>query len=415
MAPPPIPVNIVWLKTGPLHPLDTGGKIRTYHMLRELMKKHRVTYLALCDDRTDDGIKRQAAEYSHDQIWIPWHETPKRSVRFLVEVASNLIASRLPYVIQKYRSPEMTAAAGLMVSEAGCDILICDFLTPAINVAGLLKPKGVKTLLFQHNVESQIWRRLRDTAHGCIKRAYFNGQWRRMERFEHDAASWFDGVVGVSDDDCRIMREQLGLGNILGSVPTGVDTDFFQSHKSEKKPGSIIFLGSMDWMPNIDAVEYFVEAIFPRIKQKTPEATFTIVGRNPPGRVRVLAAQDPSVCVTGTVDDVRPYIASAAAVVVPLRAGGGTRIKIFEAMAAGAPVVSTSIGAEGLPVLHGRHILLADEPEDFASCVARLLREPSLRGEIGGNGLELVRSRFSWESVAKVFENYLQKLLTSPA
>ncbi|MEI8340879.1 MAG: glycosyltransferase [Verrucomicrobiota bacterium] len=404
-------MNILWLKTGPLHPLDSGGKIRTYHMLRELMKNHRVTYRALCPGFVDESVKKGALEYSHDQQWIPWKETSKQSPRFFLELGGNLLASRLPYVIQKYRSAGMS---DLLLKEApgsDFDIVICDFLSPAINIINLRASFKAKTLLFQHNVESLIWQRMRDTAAGPLQRAYLADQWRRMFRFERKAAAWFDGVVGVSDEDCRMMREMLGLTNVMGSVPTGVDSGYFQEAGVEKKSGSIVFLGSMDWMPNIDAVSFFMEAIYPELKKRVPDVSFTIVGRNPPERVRDLAKSDPSVCVTGTVDDVRPFVAGAEVVVVPLRVGGGTRIKIFEAMAAGVPVVSTCIGAEGLPVQNGGNILLADEPVEFAACVARLLQEPELRTQIGGAGMEFVRTKFGWESATKVFEGYCRQLV----
>lgn len=378
-------------------------------MLRELMKNHHVTYLALCQETLDAAVKKRASEYSHEQKWVPWRETPKGTPRFFLELGSNLI-SPLPYVIQKYRSAAMTSAIRRLVSTERFDIVVCDFLSPAVNLVTLRPRPPVKMLLFQHNVESQIWERMRDTANGPIRRVYFAEQWRRMLRFEREAASWFDGVIGVSEEDCKMMREKLGLGNVLGSVPTGVDADFFHPTTVAKTPHSMVFLGSMDWMPNIDAVVYFADAIFPLIKNSVPEATLTIVGRNPPERVRELAKNDPAVRVTGTVDDVRPFVAAAEAVVVPLRVGGGTRIKIFEAMAAGVPVVSTTIGAEGLPVKHDEHILLADNPDSFSDCTARLLRNAELRKKIGANGQKLVREQFSWESATKVFENYCRKL-----
>ena len=407
------PVNILWLKTGPLHPLDTGGKIRTYHMLRELKKRHRVTYLALRPESVSESVLAAATEYCHTAKWIPWRETAKCSPAFFAELGLNLLASPLPYVIQKYRSAGMQTAIERLDREEWFDVIICDFLSPAVNLMPVRDRLRARTLLFQHNVESLIWQRMRDTADGFPRRYYFGVQWKRMLRFEGRAAECFDGVAGVSDEDCRLMRELFGLKNVLGSVPTGVDSDFFQDAGAVPDPGSIVFLGSMDWMPNIDAVTYFADSIFPQIRQSAPGATFTIVGRNPVEKVRALEKEGAAIHVTGTVADVRPYVASAAVVVVPLRVGGGTRIKIFEAMAAGAPVVSTAIGAEGLPVRHGEEILFADDPVGFAECVSRLLQQPELREKIGAAGRELVRREFGWEPATKVFENYCHKLLTA--
>jgi glycosyltransferase involved in cell wall biosynthesis len=208
------------------------------------------------------------------------------------------------------------------------------------------------------------------------------------------------------------MRQEYGLDNVLGDVPTGVDSDHFHEVQRERKPGNIVFLGSMDWMPNIDAVEWFVEEIYPEIAQQCPSATLTIVGRRPPRSVVALAEEDATIQVTGTVPDVRPYLAEGSVCVVPLRAGGGTRIKIFEAMAAGLPVVSTSIGAEGLPLEDGTHCYLADEPKPFADRVVQLLKETEAARQMAETAAKLVRDEFGWERVSDIFEQLCQKVMS---
>jgi polysaccharide biosynthesis protein PslH len=190
----------------------------------------------------------------------------------------------------------------------------------------------------------------------------------------------------------------------VSSVPTGVDTDFFRpSGTVSRKPGSIVFTGSMDWMPNEDGMVWFVEEILPRIERAVPEATLTIVGRNPTSRVKALADGRPRISVTGTVPDVRPYLEAASVVVVPLRVGGGTRIKIYEAMGMERAVVSTTIGAEGLDVRDGKHIVLADDPDAFADAVIGLLRSPERAADIGHASASHVRTHFGWASVAEQF------------
>ncbi len=174
----------------------------------------------------------------------------------------------------------------------------------------------------------------------------------------------------------------------ISVIPTGVDTEYFQpevpSGPSLEQPDTMAFTGGMDWMPNEDGVAYFVEKILPLIRRQIPEAAFWAVGRRPPRRIQALASD--SVVVTGTVEDIRPYLAKAALCVVPLRSGSGTRIKIFEAMAMGKAVVSTSMGAEGLPVQHGKNIILADDPADFARQVVDLLRDPPRRQRLARGG-----------------------------
>ncbi len=402
------PLHILWLKTGPLHPLETGGKIRTFNMLRALRRKNKITYLSLCSPEIPDAIRKSAAEYCQQAAWIPWREARKGSAGFYAGVAANQFISRLPFVIQKYRSVKMAMAIHELDQLGSYDLVVCDFLTPAVNL--LWSRRGLKTptLLFQHNVESLIWQRLHENASG-IQRAYLGGQWQRMKKFERSACVRFDGVVGVSDEDCEIMRRDFGLTNVLGAVPTGVDFDFFSASTWPRQAHSLIFLGSMDWMPNIDAVEFFTAEIWPTVKNQFPHATFTVVGRNPPAKIKELEKRVPGVCVTGTVDDVRPFLAAAAAMVVPLRVGGGTRIKIFEGMATGVPVISTRIGAEGLPVKHGENVLLADAPVDFAAAIAELFQQPQRAAHIGVQGRALVQARFSWEFVNEIFEAHCRR------
>ena len=401
-------MKILWLKTGPLHPLDTGGKIRTFNMLRALKRNHHVTYLSLCPPEISEDVRKSAAEYCQRAAWIPWQEARKGSAGFYSQLAANFLSSKLPFVIQKYRSAKMAAAVHELDKAATCDLIISDFLTSAVNLIWPGRALKTPTLLFQHNVESLIWQRLHDNATGA-KKFYLRGQWSRMKRFERATCLRFDGIVGVSDEDCAIFKNEYKLPNVLGAVPTGVDCDYFAESKWPRQEHSLVFLGSMDWMPNIDAVEFFTSEIWAAIRKQFPHATFTIVGRNPPAKIKELEKRVQGVRVTGTVEDVRPFLAAAAAMIVPLRVGGGTRIKIFEGMATGIPVVSTRIGAEGLPVTTGENILLADTPADFAARIAELFAQPQHAARIGAGGRKLVQEKFGWDAVNKIFEAHCQR------
>jgi glycosyltransferase involved in cell wall biosynthesis len=400
-------LKILWLKTGPLHPLDTGGKIRTYNMLKELKKKHHITYIALAPLETKDENKQKAVEYCQEAIWIPWEETSKDNYKLYIELFQNMLFSDLPYAVQKYQSLEMQEYIERLDCSGNYDIIICDFLIPSVNIK---KKLATPSVLFQHNVESLIWKRRYDNAKG-IKRVYLYNQRKRMEQYEQKGCMLFDGVATVSVNDSDILKEEFGLTNIIGDVPTGVDTSYFKPIEAVKRRGSIVFSGSMDWDPNEDAVLYFVKEIYPLIKEKAPYASFTVVGRNPSQRLKSLNKLDSSINITGTVEDVRPYLTESEVYVVPLRIGGGTRIKIFEAMAMALPVVSTSIGAEGLSVKNGENILLSDQPEEFADNVIKLLQDQKNREEIGEKALTLIQKRFSWGAVTEVFETLCQHVI----
>jgi glycosyltransferase involved in cell wall biosynthesis len=239
-------------------------------------------------------------------------------------------------------------------------------------------------------------------------RALLRQQWRRMQRFEARALARSDLVVAVSDADAATFSRLYpgAARRPVHVVPTGVDTDYFRPSAKAARRGHLVFTGSMDWLPNEDGVLYFAHEIFPRIRAAEPGVTLSIVGRAPTPAVRRLS-ELPGIEVTGRVEDVRPYIADGNVYVVPLRVGGGTRLKIFEAMAMGRAVVSTTIGAEGLPVTSGRDIAIADDPVEFAGAVVRLIRDEETRRGLEVAARRLVRERYDWSVVAQEFEQAL--------
>jgi sugar transferase (PEP-CTERM/EpsH1 system associated) len=392
-------VRILWLKTELLHPVDKGGKIRTYNMLKELKRDHHVTYLTLDDGAAGATEREQAEEYCHELVCIPHQPREKFSKGFYAELLFNL-ASGLPYAIKKYESAEMRQQVIERSKNQTVDIVICDFLAPAINVPPRL---SCPSILFQHNVEAMIWKRHFEVQTNALKKTYLRGQWRKMERFEKEACRRFDAVIAVSAEDRDQMRDEYGV-NAVFEVPTGVDTEFFTpSGRENVDPHNVVFTGSMDWLPNEDAIRYYTDRILPIVRRSIPNATLTVVGRNPYPGLLELSKQDPSIIVTGRVEDVRPYMERAAAYVVPLRIGGGTRLKIFEAMAMEKPIVSTTIGAEGLPVTDGRELRIADTPETFAASVVDLLTNREAAKQLGREAARVVREKFGWNGVAKRF------------
>lgn len=382
-----------------LHPVDKGGKIRTYHMLKELRRHHHITYLTLDDGSAGEDACRRATEYCHELVTVPHSAHAKFTPRFYADLAVNLL-SPLPYFLRKYRSAEMRREIAARVSGDRFDVLVCDFLVPSVNIP---HPLGCATVLFQHNVEAMIWKRHFEVQRNPLKRLYLYEQWRKARRFERAACAMFDYVVAVSREDREIMQTEYGTEHVT-DVPTGVDTEFFTPRGTgQGAPGSLVFTGSMDWLPNEDAIRYFIDRIMPLVRERVPDVRLTVVGRSPyPGLVE-LGRRDPSVVVTGRVDDVRPFIEDARVYIVPIRIGGGTRLKIFEAMAMEKPIISTTVGAEGLPVTDGEELLLADTPEAFAAGLVRLLEDSDFASALGKRAARAVRERFGWEQVATSF------------
>ncbi|MBA3356870.1 MAG: glycosyltransferase [Pyrinomonadaceae bacterium] len=400
-------MRILWLKTELLHPIDKGGKIRTYNMLRELKREHHITYLTLDDGTSDKNARARADEYCDQLICVPHQQREKFTARFYYEVALNLLSS-LPYAIKKYESKKMRSAIAEQMNFDLPDVLVCDFLTPALNIPKSLPCPAV---LFQHNVEAMIWKRHYEVQTNPAKRAYLYGQWRKMEHFERRTCRRFDCVVAVSYEDREMMKKEYDLKQVY-DVPTGVDTEYFRdSGREPRDPHNLVFTGSMDWLPNEDAIRYFTEEILPLVQKAVPDVTLTVVGRNPFPTLMELSKREPSIVVTGRVDDVRPYIERAAVYVVPLRIGGGTRLKIYEAMAMEKAIVSTTIGAEGLPVRGGADLLLADTVEAFAEAVVKILNNEGLARRLGQQAASGVKENFGWRNVAQSFASICERAI----
>jgi sugar transferase (PEP-CTERM/EpsH1 system associated) len=398
-------MNILWLNPNLLLPLDKGGKLRTWHLMRHLAERHEITYVSFADPQTSPAEREGMREVcAHLQI-VPRTDPPKGSIAFYADAGRRLF-DPLPYAAGKYRSAEYRRTVTDQLASGRFDLVVCDFLVPAVNMPRSLPCPAV---LFTHNVEAEIWRRHYEQQRDVVSRFLFKQQWQRMLRFEADTISRFDLVLAVSDTDRdtlqRLYARELQAPAV--TVATGVDTQFFAPRgELAVSPRHLVFTGSMDWIPNEDAMTHFCGDILPLIRAHEPEVTVSIVGRGPTPAVQRLA-QTAGVEVTGRVEDVRGHIARAAVYIVPIRIGGGTRLKIFEAMAMGKAVVSTTIGAEGLPVHDGTDVAMADTPEAFAGTVVSLLRDAARRTQLERAARELVVTKYDWSAVAGQLEEAL--------
>jgi glycosyltransferase involved in cell wall biosynthesis len=399
-------MKILWVKTNLLHPLDSGGVIRSYNMLRELKREHDVTYVAL-GSTTETESRGRAEEYCDRLVQVPWRGVPRRTQwQFYVQALANL-RSDLPLSLERYRVPQLEDALRDLTQKEPFDIAVCDFLFPAPHFGGVQQtPK----LLFQHNVESLIWDRMWKHSRG-IARTYFRSQAQRMRRWENQLVREFDHVVTVSPEDAELMREWFGSHNVT-PIPTGVDIEYFRPREGRPERDAV-FVGSLDWLPNIDGIRWLLSEVWPMIRSQRPSARLHLVGRRPSRTIRQLLKRVPGIVLWPDVPDVREHLWQAAAVVVPLRVGGGTRVKIFEALACQKAVVTTTVGAEGLPVAHGRHALIVSEAADFASAVLQLLDDPEQRRRLGEAGRKLVSERYSWRQVADAFAEICSSVVSA--
>jgi len=398
-------VRILWVKAGGLLPLDSGGKIRSYNILRELARNHQVTFFSFHSGH-DDAAQEPLRGIFTRVVSVPLELPTAKSLAELAQYGAALFSPD-PYAIRKYCRPKVSERLRALLSSENFDVILCDFLV----AAGVIpwnseRPK----VLFTHNVEALIWKRHYEVASNPLWKALSWREWKAMERAEHAYLKKADHVLAVSDTDREFFKEFLP-DEKLTVIPTGVDIEYFQPSTVAEQPDSLVFTGSMDWLPNEDGMLYFAQEVLSLIQNEIPAVKLRVVGRRPSRKLQELAAASSGrIELTGWVDDIRPHLAEGAVCIVPLRIGSGTRLKIFEAMAMGKAVVSTTIGAEGLPARDGVELVLADSPKQFAESTIQLLRDEQLRRRIGSAARQLVQSKYSWETVAAKFSAILEKV-----
>jgi glycosyltransferase involved in cell wall biosynthesis len=380
------------------YPATSGKRIRTLNLTLRLAKTHRLTYV--CHRNADAEEARVAADYFRANgitpLVVERAVPPRRGLRFYARLAANLF-SPLPYSVASHTSPALIAALRDLEQRDPVDLWHCEW-TPYAQALrwGTRAPR----LVMAHNVESVIWQRYRDTERNVFKRWYIGEQYRKFARFEREALAEMEQVVAVSGVDADRLRGDFGLGRVE-VVENGVDTGWFQPTSVPRDPARLLFLGSLDWRPNLDGVERFLAEVHPGLRQKRPDVQLDIVGRNPPTWLRQLAGNTPGVNLHADVPDVRPFLARAALMVVPLRIGGGSRLKILEALACGTPVISTRIGAEGLLLTPGEHFEQVEEIRDLGPALVDLLANREGAARQASAGLARVRQRYDWDHLAE--------------
>ncbi len=398
-------MRILWVKADKLLPVHSGGNIRTYYVLRHLAQRHELTFYSYYGGQLDPVYERDLQQYLPGSVTICTGKPDLSGVARAVDYAKHL-GKQPPYAVSRFADQKIQEQLGAWFREKKFDVAVCDFLDAAINFPANL---SIPSVLFQHNVEAEIWRRHAETAGSPIKKKMYGLEFRKMLRYEEAEVRRFHHIVAVSENDRTLMTRWTDPGRIT-VIPTGVDLAQYKPDPNPAEPAPLIsFVGAMDWEPNIDGVEYFCSEVFPAIKREVPEARFRIVGRNPDRRVAKWASQ--SIEVTGRVPSVVEHLRQSAVVIVPLRIGGGTRLKIYEAMATAKAVVSTTVGAEGLDIRHGRDIMLADDPNSFAQAVIMLLRDRNLRQRYERAAAETA-ARYDWPAIGERFSEILQSVQT---
>jgi glycosyltransferase involved in cell wall biosynthesis len=397
---PARPLHVTLVDEELPYPATSGKRIRTLNLTLRLARRHSLTYL--CHRNADPREARAAQEFFADHgirtVVVDRAVPPRRGPGFYARLAANLLSS-LPYSVASHDSRALRRALYEHACSSSVDLWHCEW-TP---YAQALRAVPGRRLVMAHNVESLIWQRYLEAETHPLKRWYIRRQWRKYVAFERAALAEADATVAVSDLDAERFRADFGVRSVV-VVDNGVDTSYFRPTDQPRDPASLLFLGSLDWRPNLDGVKLLLEQVFPALRAREPGARLSLVGRNPPEWLRQQAQATPGVELHADVPDVRPHLARCGMMVVPLRIGGGSRLKILEALASGTPVVSTRLGAEGLSLEPGLHLLQSEGLDDLVAVLAWAIRNPDALRQQAARGRRRVVRLYDWDALADRLE-----------
>ncbi len=386
------------------YPLDRGGRFKTFHFLRALASKNKVTLLALV--RSEQQMQDLAEQFSfcEDVVGVAIDLSLRRKLWRL----TLSLPRRKPFIISLYDLPQMHHEIQRLLSQRKYDMFYYDHLHMA-----QYRPARVDALhvLDQHNIESVLLQRIYGNMRFRPEKAVAWLEWLKMKHYEPRICQEMDCVLTTTKVDASVLCEWGLTPQRVRAIPIGVDTDYFQANTNiSKSCKNLTAIGTLGWPPNAEGILWFYHDVLPQVKQVVPGVHFNIIGDQAPQEIAALN-QDPSVSVLGYVDDIRPYMADSAALLVALRTGSGMRVKILNGMAMGVPIISTSVGCEGIAALDGEHLLKADQPQDFARAAISLLEKPDLRQRLASQGREFVDKHYGWERVYEMIEAWSEELL----
>lgn len=399
-------MNILFISTNYPYPADDGHNLRTLNILKCLARNHRVFYFAFSKNKEpaapNDPV-REMCEFV--RIFFAADDFSK--MRFTVSLCLNIF-SRYPYVAQKYYRRELEQEIGQIQRLYKIDLVHLDLLPLARY--GRHLGGDIPRALTEHNVESKRVLRLARNSRNPLLKGYLYLQYAKLRAFEKKEIGRCEICITVSEEDAQLLQKMVPTGRFF-VVPNGVDTDFFKPGDGIPDPNTLIWTGGMSDLYNKEAMDYFARGIWPIIDRQVDGVKFLVVGKNPTDSVLKISRGNRNVKVLGYVDDVRPHMDQAAIFVAPIKSGGGTKLKVLNAMAMGKAVVTTRVGAEGIKATNGRHIVIADGPREFAEAVIDLMRRPSAARAMSEKARELVVSHYSWTTIGAEQNRIYQQVI----
>ena len=401
-------MNLLFLSPYLPSPPTFGGQRRVHGLMRALARRHRIGVLAL-HKREDPREEWLAAT----RAWCSEAETFDQPMLGLAGRSKRLVqlrglASLESWDLRSHRNRELSGRLQQKLAAEPWDALVVEFIQMMVNVDRRRLPPGLPIVLDEHNIEFDLQRRTALAADSLARRTFQEVNWRKLQREEVAAWKWLDGISVTSERDRSLVAGAVPAGRCV-LAPNGVDLESFKPPAGGAEPNTVIFFGAHNYFPNTDGLRFLLTEIWPQIIAARPSARLRVVGPRPPDEVAALAP--PSVSIEGRVDDIAAAVGRASVAIAPLRIGGGTRLKVIEAMALARPIVATRIGAEGIDVEGGRDLLLADAPGDFARAVLRLLANPAEAEALGKNARKRAEESYGWDACARPLEQLLEGLV----
>jgi glycosyltransferase involved in cell wall biosynthesis len=404
-------LSILYVSQMPASPPRFGAQARMHGLMTELARHHELTAVMLVDDAFDTEECRRAMEvYCREVVLIPNPYGREGYLKRLLQLRS--LASIRSFERLRVTVPALQRTLDRILRSTRFDVVNLEF--PYMGHYHLRQaPPGEKLpalVVDSHEIAFDLARQFAEASESFGRRFYASANWRKLQQEELDIYRDADGVYLCSAADEQRLLDQIPEAR-TAIIPNAADIEYYKPRPTDPLPDgrTVVYFGLLSTVPNVDAVVHFVQDIWPRIAEAHPEARCKIIGGRPPPSLLALAGT--RVELTGFVSDLRPHLAAAAAVVVPLRLGGGTRLKIVEAMAMAKAIVSTRLGAEGIEAIPGRDILIEDEPLAFANEVSRLLTDPGLAARIGQSARRVAVERYSWSEAGKALECFYRKIL----
>jgi polysaccharide biosynthesis protein PslH len=388
-------MNILFLSTRSPYPLISGHSLRTYHILKGAAEHHNVILVTFIQHPEHELRAENLAQLRSFCKAVYTFQIPSdvSKINLIASIIRNLFSLQ-PFVAHKYDASLMRSKIREIIATEGINLVHVDMLPLAVYINEF---PDLPRILVNHNVESVRLFRWFETEQNLFKKLFLGFQWLKLRRFERLALNSFDCCVTVSENDKNILGA-MGVNKPMVVVPNGTDTEFFKPMGRPTIPNSVLWFGHMDVHTNLDAVLYFWREIYPLLRKQMPDVIVSFVGTAPPLEIADVSRHDPNVRVTGFVDDIRPFVDEAAVVVVPIRIGGGTRLKILDALAMGKAIVSTSVGCEGLELTKNQEIVVADSPDEMCANICNLLINHDERQMMVSSALNAAK-RYDWKLI----------------